>query len=253
MGRRTGAARVSTTVSGRRASGGDVSTMIVAKRSSKKRQARKLEKRDEVREMQRWMEEREAAAAEAAAYRPEPPPPPEDPAAAAQRILAARESFHEALETVKEKKQEAMDSGDYEQSRGFKPFPEVQDAVRALALAKIAVYEAHLERALALLSQTKSEPPSTLEKFDWIYEKGVVESNVRCLGFMLAALIKNNVSSGVAEVLWVAGENATLAEMDPKTIARAVNLLDDLDSMGLLDEGEPEVLAATKEAMAQET
>ena len=63
---------------------------VVCKRSEKKRQARKLEKRDDVREMQKMMEERKAAAAEAEAYRPEPPPPPESPAEAASASLTRR-------------------------------------------------------------------------------------------------------------------------------------------------------------------
>ena len=146
---------------------------IVAKRSDKKRQARKLEKRDDVREMREMVEERRAVAAEEEAHRPEPPSPPASPAEATQRILDRQRSFHEALAVVKETKQHAMDSGKFDQPRGFKPFPAVQAAVKALGLAKIAVYESHLERALALLSQAKGEPPATLEKFDWVYGKGV--------------------------------------------------------------------------------
>lgn len=241
LDRRTGGTRGTSRIDG---------MAIVAKRSEKKRQARKLERRDDVREMQKMVEAREAAAAEAAAYRPEPPPPPESPAEAAQRILDAQVSFHEALATVKDEKQAVMESGAFDRSRGFKPFPAVQAAVEALALAKIAVYEAHLERALALLSQAKGEPPTTLEKFDWVYAKGVGDSNVRCLSFMLAAMHKNKVAPGVVEVLWVAVENGAVRDMDDKIVARALDLLGDLDDMGLLDQGEPEVLAASRDALA---
>ena len=80
-------------------------------------------------------------------------------------------------------------------------------------------------------------------------EKGVGESNVRCLNFMLSAMQKNNVAPGAVEVLWVAVENGVVEEMDGKVVKRAVDLLADLDDMGLLDEGEPEVLAATREAL----
>ena len=224
---------------------------VLAKRSAKKRQSRKLEKREDVREMQKMMEEREAKAAAAAAYRPEPPPPPADAAEAAQRILERQDAFREALEAIAVAKQAAKDSGSFDPSRGFKPFKEVQDAVSAMALAKIAVYEAHLERAVALLTQAKGEPPATLEMFNWVYEKGVVESNIRCLAFMLGALQKNKVPPGVSEVLWVALENEALADMDPKAVKGAVNMLGDLDDLGLLDESEVEILAATRQAMAE--
>ena len=66
---------------------------IVAKRSAKKRQSRKLEKRDDVRDMQKRMEERKAAMEAAAKFRPEPPPPPTNPTAAAERVRGASGGF----------------------------------------------------------------------------------------------------------------------------------------------------------------
>jgi hypothetical protein len=118
--------------------------IVEAKRSEKKRQARKLDKRDDVREMAAMVEAGKAARIAAAAYRPTPPPPPQSPAEAAQRILDKQVSFHRALTLVKHEKQEAMDSGEFDQARGFKPFKAVQAAVKDLGSAKIAVYEVGL-------------------------------------------------------------------------------------------------------------
>ena len=213
---------------------------IEAKRSAKKRQGRKLEKREEVRETQKMMEKRQAAAAAAASYRPPPPPPPADPAAAAERIEERHRAYGEALERVGEAKASARESDRWDPTRGYKPFDEVQNAVRALALAKTAAYEAHLERAVALLCQAKGEPPASLDRFDWVYERGVEGDNARCLSFMLAALNKANASTGMCEVLWVANECGLVPALDAKIVKAAVAALGDLDDMGLLDEGEPE-------------
>ena len=62
-------------------------------------------------------------------------------------------------------------------------------------------------------------------------------SNVRCLGFMLAALQKNAVTPGLTEVLWVAVDTRVVPALDGKIVARALDMLGDLDGMGLLDEG----------------
>lgn len=200
--------------------------------------------------MQRMMEKREAAAAAAASYRPPPPPPPADPAAAAERIEERHRAYGEALQRVGEAKASARESDRWDPTRGYKPFDEVQDAVRALALAKTAAYEAHLERAVALLCQAKGEPPASLDRFDWVYERGVEGDNARCLSFMLAALNKANASTGMSEVLWVANECGLVPALDAKIVKAAVASLGDLDEMGLLDEGEPETLAAVRDALA---
>jgi hypothetical protein len=222
---------------------------IVAKRSAKKRQSRKLEKRDDVRDMQKRMEERRAAAEAAAKFRPEPPPPPENPAAAAERVEARLVAFREALERVGEEKRVARESDEWDPARGYKPFDDVQDAVYELACCKTEVYEAYLERALALLCQAKNEPPASLDKFDWVYERGLDESNVRTLSFMLAALAKNNVASGMVEVFRVACECGVVGALDKNIAKKAMATLADLNDMDLLDAGEPEIVDAAARAM----
>ena len=222
---------------------------IVAKRSAKKRQSRKLEKRDDVRDMQKRMEERKAAAEAAANFRPEPPPPPENPTAAAERVEARLVAFREALEKVGEEKQAARESDEWDPARGYKPFDEVQDAVYELACCKTEVYEAYLERALALLCQAKNEPPATLDAFDWVYERGLDENNVRALSYMLAALAKHNVASGMVEVFRVACECGVVHALDKAIAEKAMASLTDLNDMDLLDAGEPEIVDAAALAM----
>ena len=222
---------------------------MLAKRSAKKRQSRKLEKREDVREGQKLMEERRAAAAAAAAHRPEPPPPPSDVADAAARVATRAAAFHAALETVGDRKREARESDAWDPARGYKPFDDVQDAVAALRHAKTAAHEAHLERAVALLCQAKGEPPASLDRFDWTYERGVDAKNARCLSFLLAALCKANVASGMAEVLFVAVDCEVLHTIDEKVVAKALATLEDLNDLGLLDEGEPEILEAARRSL----
>ena len=222
---------------------------VLAKRSAKKRQSRKLEKREDVREGQKLMEERRAAAAAAAAHRPEPPPPPSDVADAAARVATRAAAFDAALETVGDRKREARESDAWDPARGYKPFDGVQDAVAALRDAKTAAHEAHLERAVALLCQAKGEPPASLDRFDWTYERGVDAKNARCLSFLLAALCKANVASGMAEVLFVAVDCEVLHTIDEKVVAKALATLEDLNDLGLLDEGEPEILEAARRSL----
>ena len=109
---------------------------VLAKRSAKKRQSRKLEKREDVREGQKLMEERRAAAAAAAAHRPGSPPPPSDVADAAARVATRAAAFDAALETVGDRKREARESDAWDPARGYKPFDGVQDAVAALRDAR---------------------------------------------------------------------------------------------------------------------
>ena len=128
---------------------------VVAKRSAKKRQARKLEKRDDARTMEKLAEERAARLAAAEKYRPPPPPPPTDPKDAKDRMAERERDFQMALARVGEAKAAARESERWDPSRGYKPFDDVQDAVHDLALAKTAVYESHLELALSLLTVAK--------------------------------------------------------------------------------------------------
>ena len=225
---------------------------VVAKRSAKKKQARKLEKRDEVKEMEANAAERKARLAAAEAYRPPPPPPPADPNDAKDRITQRERDFQTALTRVGEEKAKAQASDAWDPSRGYKPFDDVQDAVYDLALAKTAVYESHLELALALLTQAKKETPCALDKFDWVYGKGVADGNTRCLSFMLGALTKSNVVAGVCEVLWVANECGVTGEVDPKAMKGALGMLADLDEMGLLDEKDADAMAQTLEILAEQ-
>lgn len=222
---------------------------VVAKRSAKKRQARKLEKRDDARTMERLAEERAARLAAAEKYRPPPPPPPTDPKDAKDRMAERERDFQMALARVGEAKAAARESERWDPSRGYKPFDDVQDAVHDLALAKTAVYESHLELALSLLTVAKGGAPSSLDTFDWVYERGVVDGNVRCLSFMLAALTKANVVSGVCEVLWVANECGVTGAVDPKAMKGALGMLADMDDMGLLDEKDVDAWNQTKELL----
>ena len=171
------------------------------------------------------------------------------PRAAAERIEERHRAYGEALETVGDRKREARESDAWDPARGYKPFDDVQDAVAALRDAKTAAHEAHLERAVALLCQAKGEPPASLDRFDWTYERGVDAKNARCLSFLLAALNKANASTGMCEVLWVANECGLVPALDAKIVKAAVAALGDLDDMGLLDEGEPETLAAVGDAL----
>ena len=225
---------------------------VVAKRNAKKRQARKLEKRDDARTMEKLAEERAARLAAAEKYRPPPPPPPTDPNDAKDRIAQRERDFQVALARVGEAKAAARESEQWDPSRGYKPFDDVQDAVYDMALAKTAVYESHLELALSLLTVAKGEAPSSLDKFDWVYERGVADGNVRCLSFMLAAMTKANVVSGVCEVLWVANECGVTGEVDPKAMKGALGMLADLEELGLLDGKDVDALNQTKEVLAEE-
>ncbi|ACO64698.1 predicted protein [Micromonas commoda] len=225
---------------------------VVAKRSAKKRQARKLEKRDDARTMEKLAEERAARLAAAEKYRPPPPPPPTDPNDAKDRIARRERDFQAALARVGEAKAAARESEDWDPSRGYKPFDDVQDAVYDLALAKTAVYESHLELALSLLTVAKGDEPSSLDRFDWVYERGVSDGNVRCLSFMLAAMTKANVVSGVCEVLWVANECGVTGAVDPKAMKGALGMLADLEEMGLLDGTDVDAYNQTKEVLAEE-
>lgn len=225
--------------------------ITTAKRSAKKRQERKLDKRDDVRDMQRTAEQRKWDLEAAAKYRPEPPAPPANPIQASERIEQRLMQFREALEKVGDEKQAARDSNEWDPKRGYKPFDDVQDAVYDLQCVKTEVYEAYLERAIALLCQAKKEPPASLDKFDWVYEKNgaLDENNARTLSFMLAALLKSNVSSGMLLVLKVAVECGVVNAIDTNIAKKAIATLDDLNEMDLLDEGEPEILDAAKVAL----
>ena len=147
---------------------------VVAKRSAKKRQARKLEKRDDARTMEKLAEERAARLAAAEKYRP---------AAPAAHRPERREGPDSAARTRLSggvgARRRGQGGGEGERgldpSRGYKPFDDVQDAVYDLALAKTAVYESHLELALSLLTVAKGEAPSSLDRFDWVYQRGVAD------------------------------------------------------------------------------
>jgi hypothetical protein len=69
---------------------------------------------------------------------------------------------------------------------------------------------------------------------------------VRCLSFMLAACHKAKVTSGMIEVLRVALETEVVPQFNVQILDRGLGLLGDLDDMGLLDDGEPELLAAAR-------
>lgn len=224
---------------------------IEAKRSAKKRQERKLDKRDDVRDLHRLVEERKDALEAAATFRAEPPAPPENPKEASERIERRLVTFRAALEKVGETKRNAQESDAWDPTRGYKPFEDVQDAVFDLDRRKTEVYEAYLEKAIALLCLAKNEPPVSLDTFDWIYEKNGARdgNNARTLSFMLAALCKHNVASGMVLVLKVAVECGVVGGIDKNIGKKAIAALSDLNEMGLLDEGEPEVLQAVKEAI----
>ena len=96
---------------------------------------------------------------------------------------------------------------------------------------------------------TKGEPPASLDRFDWTYERGVDAKNARCLSFLLAALCKANVASGMAEVLFVAVDCEVLHTIDEKVVAKALATLEDLNDLGLLDEGEPGILEAARRSL----
>jgi hypothetical protein len=103
-----------------------------------------------------------------------------------------------------------------------------------------------------LLCQAKNEPPASLDTFDWVYQRGLDENNVRTLSFMLAALAKNNVASGMVEVFRVACECGVVGALDKNIAKKAMATLADLNDMDLLDAGEPEIVDAVARAMAAE-
>ena len=222
----------------------------VAKRSEKKRQARKIGRREDLREAEAAAAARATRAAEEAAKRAAPPPPPLDSADASARVAARETALRDALRAVGDAKATARESETWDPSRGYKPFDAVRDAVDAMARARVAALEARLERAVALLCVAKREPVESLAKFGWTYgERTIADTkNARCLGFMLAAMSKANVSTGTCEVLSVAMELDLIGEVDAKAVKGAVRALREMDELGLLDEGEPEVLAAAAEA-----
>ena len=173
---------------------------VVAKRSAKKRQARNSKRGTTRGPWEKLAEERAArlAAAEGtapaapAAHRPERREGPDS---------AARTRLSGGVGARRRGQGGGEESEDWDPSRGYKPFDDVQDAVYDMALAKTAVYESHPELALSLLTVARGEAPSSLDGFDWVYQRGVADGNVSACRSCSRRRTKANVV-GVVQVQW---------------------------------------------------
>ena len=117
----------------------------------------------------------------------------------------------------------------------------------------LAVYASSAAVCIArAAASTISGSPASLDTFDWVYQRGLDEHNVRTLSFMLAALAKNNVASGMVEVFRVACECGVVGALDKNIAKKAMATLTDLNDMDLLDAGEPEIVDAVARATAAE-
>lgn len=195
--------------------------VVVAKRKASSKHARKVQLREEAREMQMRREERERKEREALERRPEPPARAVESAREAdERVKEADAKFRSAVDSIREIKKSKRESEEWDPQIGYAMFRDVTERVKEMNKLRVRTYETRLERAVFLIELAKAlgnttittddeeeevdriggindeavlandvgAVGKTLDAFDWVYGKEVVdESNARTLEFMLRA------------------------------------------------------------------
>ena len=196
--------------------------VVVAKRKASSKHARKVQLREEAREMQMRREERERKEREALERRPEPPARAVESAREAdERVKEADAKFRSAVDSIREIKKSKRESEEWDPRIGYAMFRDVTERVKEMNELRVRTYETRLERAVFLIELAKAlgntttittdddeeevdriggikdeavlandvgAVGKTLDAFDWVYGKEVVdESNARTLEFMLRA------------------------------------------------------------------
>jgi len=205
----------------------DTTLVVVAKRKASSRHARKVQLREEAREMQMRREERERKEREALERRPEPPARAVESAREAdERVKEADAKFRSAVDSIREMKKSKRESEEWDPQIGYAMFRDVTERVKEMNKLRVRTYETRLERAVFLIELAKAlgntttittddeeeevdriggindeavlandvgAVGKTLDAFDWVYGKEVVdESNARTLEFMLRASQKKS-------------------------------------------------------------
>eukprot|EP00873_Tetraselmis_striata_P032878 jgi/Tetstr1/453142/TSEL_040163.t1 len=176
--------------------------VVTAKRSEKKKQARKTERRQELADFRREREERvrRQEAADAAAKVP-PLSPPSSLEDAEARAHASTGRVNAVALELKARKAAARESGAFTPQAGFKLVPEVQESLQALDKAKVALLEARLELALWQLAEVTGRTRH-LQDYNWSFGAGA-EENTACFGYILGNCKKFDVSEAALEVVQV--------------------------------------------------
>jgi hypothetical protein len=226
--------------------------VVTCKRNDASRQRRKLTKREEVREVERERVERRAKEALEAKNRP---PAPYAAATsereATERVDEAFGKLTEASEVLRERKERARGSEEWDANVGYRAHRDVMEALREFETARIRCVETRLERGLCLFTEVKGDGDwKTLDAFNWRYGAALEGENAKCLEYMLPAVCKANAPRAVAEICAVAldGGKTGPIELSQNVIKQAVKKLEDADEFDLLSDEEAAVLHALREA-----
>lgn len=153
------------------------------------------------------------------------------------RVVDARAEASARGDALRALKGEARASERWDQSVGYRAFPEVVEANRGFERARVRWLETRLERALFV---AWPEEPKLLDAFNWSYGEDFSAregANAKSLTYMLPAVLKRDAPcvEAVAEICAV----ALLAEVElpVKARTRAIATLeastDSLDDDGL--------------------
>mmetsp|Transcript_4963 Transcript_4963/g.10160 ORF Transcript_4963/g.10160 Transcript_4963/m.10160 type:complete len:254 (+) Transcript_4963:74-835(+) len=189
---------------------------VWAKRTQKKKQARKLERREETREFEEMVMRAKEKAAQEAKKRPPAVPAPTTAEEAQERVKVAFKRAQMAVAHVKQLKLEARESDEFNPDIGYKAFPEVMDAVDELDACKARVHEEMLERALLKMSEITGKPRS-LDSFNWRFGDGT-DRNASCCGYMLQACQKGGMMEVASEIVPVLEDAGVLGQLDDKIL-----------------------------------
>ena len=222
---------------------------IVAKRKASSKQARKVQLREDAREMQRRREERERREREEMERRPEPPMSAAlSLGEANERVREADSKFQSAVDSTREIKKMKRESEEWDPQIGYGKFREVVEQVSEMNGLRVRTYETRLERAVFLIELAKAlgneendakgisddavvandvkAVGKTLDAFDWVYGKELVdESNARTLEFMLRASQKKSQNDGLKPEISFEILNVALAADALKCINNKDNVI----------------------------
>lgn len=167
------------------------------------------------------------------------------------RVMDARAEASARGDALRALKGEARASERWDQSVGYKTFPEVVEANRGFERARVRWLETRLERALFV---AWPEEPKLLDSFNWSYGEDSFRAregaNAKSLTYMLPAVLKGDAPcvEAVAEICAV----ALLAEVEfpAKVRTRAIATLE--ASKDSLDDDGLETLNALKSSASAE-
>ena len=164
------------------------------------------------------------------------------------RVTEARAEASARGDALRALKSEARASERWDQSVGYKGFPEVIEANRKFELARIRWLETRLERALFV---AWPEEPKLLDAFNWSYGEDFRAregANAKSLTYILPAVLKSDAPcvDAVVEICAV----ALLAEVEFPAKVRlwAIETLE--ASMDSLDDDGRETMNALKSSPA---